>query len=330
MQNVLVVASTVDGGLAPITHEMLGQGRQLASATGGSLDCLVFSTGSTGAAAEAFALGADRCIEARGDNLGTYRFQPFVRVGAELARRYEARLILVPATFAGKEVAGGLAAALDLGLATEVTAVRLAGDNLAVTRACFGGNRLANLTITEPGAVLALRPKAFAAPERQPDRSGEHLVEDVQVLDDEIAAVASLGAVADPDGAEVNLADAEVIVAGGRGLQKPEHFALVRELAAVLGGAVGASRAVVDAGWIPYAHQVGQTGRTVTPKLYIACGISGAIQHLAGMRNSDVIVAVNKDPDAPIFRVANYGIVGDVFEVVPQLTETLRETLGKT
>jgi electron transfer flavoprotein alpha subunit len=251
-----------------------------------------------------------------------------VRLIAEQASKHGARLILVAATFRGKEIAGGVAAALDLGLTTEAVDVAVEGDSYKVTRACFGGNRLASLSIAGPAAVIAPRLKAFPVPEADSGRQGEVIQESAAVEAAESDAVKSLGAPASDGEAEVNLTDAEIIVSGGRGLGKADSFSMVHDLAGVLGGAVGASRAVVDDGWIPYAHQVGQTGRTVTPKLYVACGISGAIQHLAGMRNSEVIVAINKDPEAPIFKVATYGIVGDVFEVLPKLTEALKGKLG--
>jgi electron transfer flavoprotein alpha subunit len=175
--------------------------------------------------------------------------------------------------------------------------------------------------------MATVRPKVMELPERVDGRKGEVITEEV-ALDEEKFLTTVLEFVKE-EGSTVNLADANVIVSGGRGLGDPKHFEMIEELARTLGGAVGASRASVDAGWIPYPHQVGQTGKTVRPKLYIACGISGAIQHLAGMQTSDIIVAVNKDPDAPIFKVATYGIVGDIFKVVPLLTEKFKERLGK-
>jgi electron transfer flavoprotein alpha subunit len=327
-KNVLVLAEIRNGALLPATLELLGKGRELAGTLGGSLDCLIMAESAADLTPEAIAHGADRVIAAQGAGISEYRFQPYARIGAEMAKKYEAKLILVPGTFRGGELAGGVAAALDTGLATQAIDIQLDGDAVQVTRACFGGNRLATVTMQAGTAVIAALSKAFAAPEPDSARQGEVLTENVELTPAEAEAVKSLGAPASGEEGEVNLADAEIIVSGGRGLQKAENFTLVRDLADVLGGAVGASRAVVDDGWIPYAHQVGQTGRTVTPKLYVACGISGAIQHLAGMRNSEVIVAVNRDAEAPIFKVATYGIVGDLFEVLPKLTEALRAKLA--
>ncbi|MGD8395082.1 MAG: electron transfer flavoprotein subunit alpha/FixB family protein [Candidatus Eiseniibacteriota bacterium] len=326
--NILVVAELRDGSASAGTYEALGKARELAGELGGTVDCLVIADQAASYAADLYAHGADRLIAASGSGLDTYRFQPYVRIVAALVAKHGSRLVLVPGSFRGKELAGGIAATLDCALSSDVVELAVGGDGYAVTRACFGGNRLATVAIAGPLAVIAARPKAFAPLEADAGRQGELVEEAVELAAGEAEAVTSLGAPESSGEAEVNLTDAEVIVSGGRGLGKAEHFELVRQLAEVLGGQIGASRAVVDDGWIPYPHQVGQTGRTVTPKLYVACGISGAIQHLAGMRSSEVIVAINKDPEAPIFKVATYGIVGDLFEVLPKLTEKLKAKLG--
>jgi electron transfer flavoprotein alpha subunit len=261
--------------------------------------------------------------------LEPYRFLPFVTVAAEAIRRAAPAAVLVPSTFRGKEWAAGLAAALDCGLVVDAMAIAADGSRLRCQRPCFGGNRVAEVTSEETPVVIAVRPKSFPPPAVVEGRSGEVVEIQVQIPPASLEQVRVLEFIPGGGEGQVNLQDAEIVVSGGRGLQKPENFSYVRDLAQVLGAAVGASRAVVDAGWIPYAHQVGQTGRTVSPRLYIACGISGAIQHLAGMRTSDVIVAINKDPEAPIFKVATYGIVGDVFEILPRLTQRLKERLGR-
>jgi electron transfer flavoprotein alpha subunit len=213
-------------------------------------------------------------------------------------------------------------------LVVDASDIRAEGGDLVFTRPSFGGNLFSTIRTVGSGPRLAtVRARAFPMPAAVDGRAGE--VETVApAIDDAAIRTEVLGFEAET-GNVVNLVDANVIVSGGRGLGKPENFALVKDLADALGGAVGASRAVVDAGWIPYVHQVGQTGRTVKPKLYIACGISGAIQHLAGMRTSDTIIAINKDASAPIFKVATWGVVGDLFEVVPLLTKKLRARLGR-
>jgi electron transfer flavoprotein alpha subunit len=322
---ILVIAELEGGTIAPVTFELTGKAAALAG--GGQVDCLVLGAGVLALAPALFARGAGRVLAAEHADLEEYRFTPFVRIAAEVARREASDLVLVAATCKGKELAAGLAAALDTGLAVDVTAIDAAGDGFRFARPCFGGNRTVVVTSLSKPAVAAVRPKAFPPAPVENGRPGAVVLVPVDMKPEEIAQVRVVEFLAGGAG-EVNLQDAEIVVSGGRGLQKPENFAVVRELAAVLKAAVGASRAVVDAGWIQYTHQVGQTGRTVTPRLYIAVGISGAIQHLAGMRNSDVIVAINKDPEAPIFKVANYGIVGDLFEVVPKLTATLKARIG--
>lgn len=325
---ILIIAEVERGEVAPVTFELLGKARALAGGGGGGVDCLVQSPEAGRLAPAAFARGADRVLVAEHAGLAEYRFTPFVRTAVQVVEREKPDLILIPSTFRGKEYAAGLAAALDCGLAVDVMSIEAAGEGFRFERPCFGGNRLIEVTSVATPVVAAVRPKAFPLPAEETGRHGE-LVK--VVVDVENAAVEQERVLEFLPGAgdgQVNLQDAEIVVSGGRGLQKPENFSLVRDLAQVLGAAVGASRAVVDAGWIPYAHQVGQTGRTVSPRLYIACGISGAIQHLAGMRTSDVIVAINKDAEAPIFKVATYGIVGDVFEILPRLTEKLKKRLG--
>ena len=323
--NILVIAELDRGAVLPATFEILGKAREVAA--GGRVDCLVEGEGAAAFAPPLFTAGADRVLAADHAGLREYRFLPFVRIAAEAARREGAGLVLIPSTFRGKELAAGVAAALDSGLAVDVTAIAAAGDGFRFERPCFGGNRTIEVTSVETPVVAAVRPKAFPAPPAQNGRQGEVVPVAVEVTAEELEGVRVLESIAGGEG-QVSLADAEVVVSGGRGLQKPESFALVRDLARVLGAAVGASRAVVDAGWIPYAHQVGQTGRTVSPKLYIACGISGAIQHLAGMSSSDFIVAINKDPSAPIMSIANLSIEGDLYEILPALTKELKALHG--
>jgi electron transfer flavoprotein alpha subunit len=233
-------------------------------------------------------------------------------------------LILGAATFAGKALFPRLAANLKFPLITDVSKVE---SNSTIVRPSYGGNVYQKIKIEKTPALLTARPKSFAAAKPDPSKTGEIKAGAVDwpALNIRTSVLEKVK----EEAQTVNLGDADIIVSGGRGLREPANFALVRELAAAVGGAVGASRAVVDAGWIPYAHQVGQTGRTVNPKLYFACGISGAIQHLVGMQSSGVIVAVNRDKDAPIFGTATYGIVGDLFEILPALTKVFKEKLGR-
>jgi electron transfer flavoprotein alpha subunit len=325
---ILVIAEVEGGELSPTSLETTGKARALVSGGDGRVDCLLLGEGVAALAPALFASGVDRVLAAEHAELKQYRFSSFVRTAADVVKREGPGLVLIPSSFKGKEFAAGLAAALDCGLAVDVMAIEAAGDGFRFERPCFGGNRVAEVTSLASPVVAAVRPKAFPAPESADGKTGEVVPVAVEIPDEERDGVRLVEFIAGGGEGEVSLQDAEVVVSGGRGLQKAENFSVVRELAAVLKAAVGASRAVVDAGWIPYAHQVGQTGRTVSPRLYIACGISGAIQHLAGMRTSDVIVAINKDPEAPIFKVANYGIVGDLFEVVPMLTAKLKEQVG--
>ncbi len=324
---ILIIAELDRGEVAPVTFELLGKARQLCGSEKG-VDCLVQAAEAARLAPALFARGADRVLAAEHAGLKDYRFTPFVRTAADVVRRDQPDLVLIPSTFRGKEYAAGVASALDCGLAVDVMAIEAAQGGFRFERPCFGGNRLIDVTSLSSPVVAAVRAKAFPVPGEEGGRQGEVVKVEVVVDDAEFERVRVLEFLPGGGDGQVNLQDAEIVVSGGRGLQKPENFSLVRDLAQVLGAAVGASRAVVDAGWIPYAHQVGQTGRTVSPRLYIACGISGAIQHLAGMRTSDVIVAINKDAEAPIFKVATYGIVGDLFEILPKLTQKLKERLG--
>jgi electron transfer flavoprotein alpha subunit len=303
---------------------LLNKGRELAGTAGGSLAAVVLGAGAL--AGRAFAYGADKAYVVDDPALASYTTDGWVGAAAELARKHQPVLILTGASFQMRDFSAALAAELGVGLAMDVTNVTLEGDQIGATRPSHGGNVINTLALgTTRPAVVAVRKGSFAEAQEQAGRSGE-------TIDEAMPAVeirTKITNVAPKQGA-VNLADAAIIVSGGRGLGSPEnYFKLVPPLAEALGGAYGASRAIVDAGWIPYEHQVGQTGKTVSPKLYVACGISGAIQHLAGMRTSRTIVAINKDAEAPIFRVATYGVVGDVSEILPLLTEEIRRRAGQ-
>jgi electron transfer flavoprotein alpha subunit len=307
-----------------VSWEAVGQARRLAG--GGTVTALVFGDRVDEAARAAFTYGADTVIKADDASLLHYRFEPYVALLVRLVQDHQPDIVLAGATVAGRELLAGAAADLDAGLLSDVTELLLADGKLESVRPVLGGKVLSVEAVVGDGPQFAaLRPRAFQALEPDASRSGAVT---------EVAPVLAEGSIAtkiesiEEKAGQVSLSDANIIVSGGRGVGGPDGFAPVRALAETLGAAVGASRAAVDAGWIPYEHQVGQTGKVVSPDLYIAVGISGAIQHQAGMRTAKVIVAINKDPDAPIFRLAQYGIVGDLFEVMPALTEAFRQKLS--
>jgi len=317
-----------EGQAGSISWEMAGKGRQLADELGVALTACVLGSGVEHIAQEAVSYGADRVFLVDDPTLGTYRTDPYAVVMVDLVEHYKPEILIMGASSRGRDLAGSIATRLVTGLTADCTGLDVDPETrqLRQTRPAFGGNIMATILCPNHRPQMAtVRHRVFEVPDKDLTLEGQVVRERVLMAEDEIAAKVIDFLVEEEN---VNLADARIIVSGGRGVKGPEGFEPVRELAQVLGGAVGASRAAVDASWIPYAHQVGQTGRTVRPDLYIACGISGAIQHLAGMRTAKVIVAINRDPEAPIFEVAHYGIVGDLFEVVPALTEAFRRKLG--
>ena len=327
-EGVWVWIEQFQGQPCSISWEMLGKGKELAQARSTLLTACVLGEGVGGIAREAIAYGADRVFLIDDPSLGVCRTRPYARCLVQLAQMYRPEIFLLGASSRGRDLAGAVATEQHAGLTADCTALDIDPETalLRQTRPAFGGNIMATIICPDHRPQMAtVRHRVFERPRPDPMRQGEIVGEGPLLSEDEIA-VKVVDFIAQKE--EVNLAEARVIVAGGGGVGGPEGFGPLRELAKVLGGAVGASRRAVDEGWIPYAYQVGQSGRTVRPDLYIACGISGAIQHLAGMRTSRVVVAINKDPEAPIFEVAHYGIVGDLFQVVPALTEALRERLS--
>ncbi len=321
--SVFVWIEVHDGQPIPASFEALGLARQLGDRVTG----LVFGQGIDDAVKAAFAHGADAVIKADDASLARYRFEPYVALLAGLVQEHNPAIVLAAATTSGRELLAGAAADVEGGLLTDVTELSLDGDKLKAVRPVLGGKVLSVETVTAGGPQFAtLRSRAFPQPEPDASRSGDVIDAAPALAEDAIAAkVESI----ESAGGQISLTDATIIVAGGRGVGGPEGFAPIKELAETLGGAVGASRAAVDAGWIPYEHQVGQTGKVVSPDLYIAAGISGAIQHQAGMRTAKVIVAINKDADAPIFKLARYGMAGDLFDILPRLNEEFRKKLNK-
>ena len=326
------------GEVQPASWEALGLAKSL-----GTASAVVFGSGVDAIAKTAFEHGADEVFVADGAALTDYRAEPYAATLSALASAQSPDLILFPTTARTRELAAMSAVDLNTGVLTDISALEANGDQLVATRPIYEGKVLEKTVCSGKPVLATIRPRAFPKPEADASKTGT--VTKVDVKTDALTNVEGYSA----SESAVNLGDAGVIVSGGRGvsnnpsLQPPagmddkqaeiwraqQGFALVTELANVLGGAVGASRAAVDAGYIPYSHQVGQTGKVVTPDLYIACGISGAIQHLVGMRNAKVIVAINKDADAPIFKQARYGVVGDLFQIVPALTDAFKKKLGK-
>lgn len=317
------------GKIANVSFELLGVGRKLADDIGCQLCGMLMGHDVEDFAKEAIAYGAERVYYIDDPVLEKYRTEPYARGAVNLIRKYKPEIVIYGATTQGRDFAGNVATTIYTGLTADCTGLDIDPETklLRQTRPAFGGNVMATILCprTRP-QMSTVRPKVMPMPERDDSRQGEIIHETLGMSEEEVRSRVLEFIESEQ---KVNIVDADIIVSGGRGLGKPENFKVIRELADVLGAAVGASRATVDAGWIPYEHQVGQTGKTVHPIVYIACGISGAIQHLAGMKTSDVIVAINKDPDAPIFKVATYGIVGDLFQVVPALTEEFRKRLGK-
>jgi len=326
-QGVWVWVEQFRGQACGVSWEMMGEGRKLADRRNTALTACVLGHGVEDITRDAIAYGADRVFWADDPTLGVYRTAPYARVLVSLVRRYKPEIFLMGASMRGRCLASSVAAELYTGLTADCTGLEIDPDSglLRQTRPAFGGNILATILCPNYRPQMAtVRHRVFEPPAADPGRRGQVISVPAELREDQIATRVMDFVI---EHSEVNLSDAKIIVSGGRGVGGPQGFGVIRELADVLGAAVGASRAAVDAGWIPYDHQVGQTGRTVRPELYIACGISGSIQHLAGMSTSRVIVAINKDPDAPIFRVADFGIAGDLFEIVPALTRQFRKKL---
>jgi electron transfer flavoprotein alpha subunit len=329
-RDVWVFAEQNDGHIESVTYELLGEGRKLADALGMKLCAVLLGSGVDDAAKALVARGAEVVYAVDRPELAYFQDEPYAAVLTELVKRHRPNIFLCGATTVGRSLISRVAIATGAGLTADCTGLAIDPEtgNLLQTRPAFGGNIMA--TILSPNTrpqMATVRHKVMKEAEPDASRQGAVQIEDVA----EALLKARTRRVrfeAEQDSV-MNIAEADIIVAGGRGLQKPENFEMLHELAEVLGGGVGASRAAVDANWVAYSHQVGQTGKTVCPKIYIACGISGQIQHLAGMSSSDIIVAINKDADAPIFKVATFGIVGDLFQVVPLLTAEFRKRLGK-
>ncbi len=320
---ILTYIEVRDAKIKKSSLEALSEAKRIADETKTEPAAVLVETGGEALAPELFPYGAAKVFLLENSGLGRYSTQDWAAALAELAKKINPQAILFSATSLGRDLAPRLAARLGVGLASDCTQVAVQDGRLDFIRPIFAGKALLSLQLTSSPQIATLRPNVFplVAPA---DQDGEIVKESVDIPPARTRA--EVVEIAGERGGEVDVTEADVVISGGRGMKSPENFGLLREVAALIPhSAVGASRSAVDSGWIGHQHQVGQTGKTVSPNLYMAFGISGAIQHLAGMSSSKVIVAVNKDPDAPIFKVADFGVVGDLFQVIPPLKEELKK-----
>ena len=323
MPNIAVFMEQRSGVLKKVAWQMMSEARRLADASGGEVWGVYLGPDAATAAAEAGRHGADKVFTAEGEAFGVYDSELWGTALAAFCTGQKPDLVLVGSTALGKDLAPKAAAKLGCACISDAVGLKHEGG-WEIRRPIFAGKCYADVTFTTPLAIVGIRPNAFVLEENA--KAGA-----VTAFDPGLGGVSSkakVTAVEASTAGKVTLTEAEIVVSGGRGIKGPENYPLIEKLAETLGAAAGASRAIVDAGWVDYSHQVGQTGKTVAPKLYVACGISGAIQHLAGMSSSKCIVAINKDANAPIFKVADYGIVGDLFEILPPLTDAVGKLRG--
>lgn len=326
-KGVMVFAEQRDGRPASVAFELLGAGRRLADELGTDLSAVLLGGDDT-LAKELIRWGADRVYLCSDQTFRMFNDEAYTDVLTGLISEHKPEIVLAGATPVGRSFIPRVAARLKTGLTADCTSLEIDKDskNLLQIRPAFGGNIMATIVCPNHRPQMAtVRPRVMKRGEHKKDRKGEVINIEVKNI---FARTRIIDTIKEISNITVNLHEADVIVAGGRGVGGSVGFKILEELASVMGGALGASRAAVDEGWISYSHQVGQTGKTVCPKIYIACGISGAVQHLVGMQSSDIIIAINKNPEAPIFNVATYGLVGDLFELVPLLTKKIKEARG--
>jgi len=329
-KGVWVFAEQKKGKLQTVGFELLGKAQELAKKLNTEVSAVLLGHNMEHQAKELISRGADTVYLVDKEELANYQSEPYTEVLVKLIRKYKPEIFLCGATTIGRSLISRVAVKINAGLTADCTGLDIDPEKkiLLQTRPAFGGNIMATIiTPNHRPQMSTVRHKVMKeiAPDR--NRKGKIVKEDVE--SNLLVSRTKLLDIVEEIESTVNLAEADIIVSGGRGLRDPKNFSLVQDLAKTLGAAVGSSRAAVDAGWMPYSHQVGQTGRTVCPKIYFAIGISGQIQHLVGMQSSDIIVAINNDSSAPIFQVATYGIVGDLFEIVPALTKKFKEVLKK-
>jgi len=319
-QGILAITEQVDGAFKQISFEVISTGKQMADQASGPLTALAMGAGVEAIAGQAAEYGADRILVAEDESLKDGLSDACTQAVDQVVAQVDPAVILIGATALGKDIAARLSARLGAPLAMDCVDVRMEGDRVVATRPMYGGKVLADVSLSGSPAIVAVRPRAMEAAAVQ----GAGELEKVAVSLDGLA----LNLIEkNMETGKIDLTEADVVVTGGRGMGG-EDFTVVEDLAKALGGAVGASRSAVDEGWRPVSDQVGQTGKVVAPNLYVACGVSGAIQHLAGMASSRVVVAINKDPEAPIFSKCDYGIVGDLFEVVPAIKAEIEKLNG--
>jgi electron transfer flavoprotein alpha subunit len=319
MGNILVVGEVKDGALKKISKELTSSGKKIATALGSKVDVLLIGNDTAKFASELASVGADKII-----SVVSTEFNPegYANLIASIAKEKGSSVVLLPHTGMGKDFGPRVAVKLGAGVVADVVGLGVSGSKVVAKKPIYSGKAYANISVTTDIQVFTVRPNSQAVE----STAGAGEVESSSVGSGDIKA--KITSTEMSGGSKIQLTEASIIVSGGRGMKGPENFPLLQALCDTIGAALGASRAAVDAGWISHSHQVGQTGKTVSPNCYIACGISGSIQHMAGMGSSKYIVAINKDPEAPIFKVATFGIVADLFEVVPALTEEFKKVLG--
>ena len=323
-EGVMVIAEQRDGELRKVSYEVVSEGKRLADKMGWKVTAVLLGENIKDKAARLGHYGADRVIVADDPKLAAYTTDAYVAAIGDIVKADDPAVLLMGASVQGKDLAARLSARLGVGMAQDCTALAVDNGDLVAIRPVYAGKVYAKVGFSDRRPHMATtRPNVMAMNEPDPSRSPEIAEADLSL--DEGALKTRVVEILRDESGKVDLTEADKIVSGGRGMKGPERFNILEALAAAIGASVGASRSAVDAGWRPHTDQVGQTGKVVSPNLYIACGISGAIQHLAGMSTSKVIVAINKDPDAPIFQRADYGVVDDLFKVVPALTEEVKK-----
>jgi electron transfer flavoprotein alpha subunit len=322
----MIIAEQRDGEFRKITYELISEGRRLADALGQDVTALILGANIKDKAQALGQYGADKVIVADDDRLANYSTDAYTAVIADVIKAKEPSIVLLGATVDGKDLSARLSARLQVGMAQDCTAFAIEDGKLVATRPIYAGKAYAKMAFEGSVPQMATaRPNVMTM--NEPDDSKAAQVEDATISLDDTAMKTKVADVMKDESGKIDLTEADKIVSGGRGMKNSENFSVIEALADTMGASVGASRSAVDEGWRPHTDQVGQTGKVVSPNLYIACGISGAIQHLAGMSTSKVIVAINKDAEAPIFQKADYGVVDDLFKVVPALTEEIKKLL---